>query len=456
MSEENLNKNLKYLAIITLVLIIAYVILQIGSYFMNLVTLFGIAIVLTYVLIEPVNILERFLERYLPPFEFKSHSSTIKMKDIALNIPEIVININKRVFSIVTVYVFFLLLVIIMAIKLIPPAIVQVTEFAKNVPVYAGVIGDTIGDSINYINKKFPQLEMQGLFDGYSDNTTKLDYLKESNPTIIHEIPDNSDTINIYKENQPSTEESTLSSNKISKAQVEKAAIQIAVQFKDSIIAFIQNNAQGAINNLLSVAVGTLTGIGYTLTIFVLSFYFLLDGKNLINNINSFFPKSSLPKLIELENSIHNSLLGFLKGQVFLGILTGLVMLPIYLSFGVNYALFLCIFLAVAEIIPVIGSSIGFVPAVIVILFTNPINLIIVGFLFWLLQTIKDNIIAPKIVGEIIGLHPVTVIFALWIGFQVAGFFGILFAIPVASVINVIISFIIKDNPENKETVPVS
>jgi predicted PurR-regulated permease PerM len=222
-------------------------------------------------------------------------------------------------------------------------------------------------------------------------------------------------------------------------------AIDFALQFKDSIMRFVQANAQGALSNVFTVAAGTVTGIGYLITILVLSFYFLMDGKHLVKGINSLIPKKFLPNAMKIEQSIHESLLGFLKGQVYLGILAGAIMLPVYLAFGIKYALFLCIFLTVAEIIPVVGSTLGFIPAIIIILFTDPMKLILICIIFWIMQAIKDNIVAPKIVGEIIGLHPVTVILSLWIGFQLAGLFGIIFAIPVASVINVIISFIIQE-----------
>ena len=170
-----------------------------------------------------------------------------------------------------------------------------------------------------------------------------------------------------------------------------------------------------------------------------------MDGNKLVNGLNSLIPEKYLSKTLELERSIHESLLGFLRGQVYLGIATGGFMLLIYILFDIKYSVFLSLFLAIAEIIPVIGSSLGFIPAIIVMLFTDPVKILFVWPIFLIFQMIKDNIVAPKIVGEIIGLHPVTVIFALWIGFQVAGFFGILFAIPVASVVNVIISFIIKE-----------
>lgn len=461
MSTDVINKNLKILAIITLIIVISYTLIQIGSFFMNLVTIFGISIIVTYVLLVPVNYLEKFFDIILNGIAgLQTADKNLKIAEKEIELPNAVMFfvekaiklvqkatpfLQKRVLAIFTVYITFLFLIIFIAFQLIPPAIYQVGEFAGNIPSYAE-------KSINYINEKFPEIKIPGLSKVLEKDISTYNSAKKTVPIIIHDQPEGGKLISEYKEIPSITRDKAIERKRISKDQLTDIVKETAIKFQGDIKDFVQNNSQKAINNLVNVAAGTLTGIGYTVTIIVLSFYFLLDGKNLIKSINVLIPKGHIKKIIELENSIHNSLLGFLMGQVVLGILTGIFMLIVYVSTGVKYSLFLSFFLAIAEIIPVIGSSLGFIPAIIVMIFTLPLHkVILVWFIFFLFQTVKDNIIAPKIVGEIIGLHPVSVIFALWIGFQVAGFFGILFAIPVASVINVIISFIIKERTENKE-----
>jgi predicted PurR-regulated permease PerM len=429
---------------------------------MSLVTIFGISIILTYVLLVPVNHLEKLLDRIISAvIGLKTPDSNIKISGKEIELPDIVMFVvgkilfvirksapflHKRVISIFTVYIVFLFLVGFIVSQLVPPAIYQVTEFARNIPSYAE-------DSINYINEKFPQVEIPGLSKALQGDISKYKPDTETIPIILHEKRPDNKTLSLTSTLKEAGDIKASSQKKIGKEQLKDIVTETATKFKDDISAFVQNNAQNAINNIVNLAAGTLTGIGYTVTIIVLSFYFLLDGRNLINYINKLIPEKYLEKTIQLEESIHNSLLGFLKGQVFLGIVTGLFMLIVYMAAGIKYSVFLSIFLAIAEIIPVVGSSLGFIPALIVMLFTEPLlKVVLIWLIFFLFQTVKDNIVAPKIVGEIIGLHPVTVIFALWIGFEVAGFFGILFAIPIASVINVIINFIIAER--TKKTIP--
>jgi predicted PurR-regulated permease PerM len=461
MTNDALNKNLKILAIITLIIFIAYTLIQIGSYFMNLVTIFGISIILTYILLVPVNSLEGLIDKVIfKIIKAKTPEKNVQIGQKVIRLPDIIMVLierglelfkkylpflHKRVLSIFIVYIVFLFIVVFIAFQVVPPAIYQVSEFARNIPSYAE-------SSLNYLNEKFPQVEIPGLNKVMEQNIYQNRPANDTIPVVIHETSPTGEVKQLVKSPKGNIGELVASHKKISQEELKTIVTQTATKFQDDISTFIQQNAQTAISNLINVAAGTLAGIGYTVTIIVLSFYFLLDGKRLIESINKLIPDHLQDKTIELETSIHNSLLGFLKGQVFLGIVTGGFMLIVYMIAGVKYSIFLSLFLAIAEIIPVIGSSLGFIPAIIVMLFTDSLSKIaLVWFIFFLFQTVKDNVVAPKIVGEIIGLHPVTVIFALWIGFQLAGFFGILFAIPIASVINVIINFIICEKSKKEE-----
>lgn len=444
MSDNSLNIKLKVLSIWALVIIICYTLLNICSYFMSLVTMLGFAIVITYILLEPVN----FLEKYLPHIP-----KYIKNGEKDIDISRFTAFFHRRVVSIFVIYVSFIVMVMFLAVKLIPPTAQQVIELASSIPQYATITENKFDDLINYFNKKFPQLNIKSLSTnnttaGLNSSTYKLN---PGNSTI-----NNLDSVNETNSNMLDGSDK-LDSNKnnsgISREQLADIKSNLFQKLSQEVITVVQNNASYALNNILNAASSSLTAIGYIVTVIVLSFYFLLDGSKLVASLNSLIPEKNISKVLEIEESIHNSLLGFLKGQVLLGILTGLFMWPIYSFFGVNYAIFLCIFLAVAEILPVIGSSIGFIPAIVVILFTNPVNLIPVWIIFFLFQNVKDNIIAPKIVGSIIGLHPVTVMLSLWIGYKVAGFFGILFAIPAASIINVIMAFVLDKKINTPEIV---
>lgn len=126
-----------------------------------------------------------------------------------------------------------------------------------------------------------------------------------------------------------------------------------------------------------------------------------------------------------------------------LGILTGVYMFIIYTLFGVSYAIFLGTFLAIAELLPVVGTWIGLTPGILVMLFSDdPFVVIPVWLCSYAFQTVKDNILAPKVVGDVMGLHPVVVIFALIICAKFAGLVGVLLALPLASILNIVLHYL--------------
>ncbi|MBY0356665.1 MAG: AI-2E family transporter [Candidatus Obscuribacterales bacterium] len=201
------------------------------------------------------------------------------------------------------------------------------------------------------------------------------------------------------------------------------------------------------VSRVTDVAMSTMTWLVYGISISVITFYFLLDGEKLKESIIKIFSPKQHAFLHALTADIDKSLQSFLRGQIILGIAFGCLMLIVYTCLGVQYALLLSIFLSLMEILPVIGPPIGLIPAIISVAFhgmTIPGNrlghVIILTIVFTILQQFKDNVVAPKYIGRVIGLHPVLVFIAIMIGARLDGVLGIILAVPAACVINVIFS----------------
>ena len=121
-------------------------------------------------------------------------------------------------------------------------------------------------------------------------------------------------------------------------------------------------------------------------------------------------------------------------------------MIIVYYLLGVHYAVLLGIMLAIWEVVPVIGPPIGFIPTIFAVAFDGTDNIhvnritqmIIVFACFYGLQWLKDNLFAPKYIGNVIGLHPLIVFLAIMIGARIDGWLGIIFALPVACVVQVL------------------
>lgn len=199
--------------------------------------------------------------------------------------------------------------------------------------------------------------------------------------------------------------------------------------------------------HLTTVATSTLTWLFYGLSILILAFYFLLDGSRMSREIAGVFPDAFSARVLSFFQDTDRNLHSFFKGQIVLGLLFGAFMVAVYSVMGVPYALALGIILGVWEIVPVIGPTVGIIPTVIAVLVAGVehihadrfVQLAVVLAVFGILQWCKDNIIGPKYIGNVIGLHPVVIFIAIMIGARLDGMLGIIVSLPVACIVNVFV-----------------
>lgn len=170
----------------------------------------------------------------------------------------------------------------------------------------------------------------------------------------------------------------------------------------------------------------------------VLSFYILLDKEKLINKTKNSIPKRYKKETLALFRDVDTTLTEFVRGRllmaVFVGILTGVILLIL----GIDFAIVVGIVTAVADIVPYIGPFLGFIPAVILASIHSPIKGFWVAIIFVLIQWAENNIIAPRILGKSVGLHPIVILLSLIIGGGVAGVAGMIFSVPLVATFKVI------------------
>ncbi len=206
------------------------------------------------------------------------------------------------------------------------------------------------------------------------------------------------------------------------------------------------------LGNILGVASGTFHIILYILVTAVTSYYFLLDGHKIIEELTKFIPNKHHHHIHNLVVELDKCLRRFYGGMVKLAAINATVMFTTYLIMKVPYALFLVLWHFLSCIIPVVGGWIGLVPALLVIAFTDPLKVWIPLVVYeGFTRLIKDNFITPRIMGDAIGMHPVLVLIAILAGLKTAGLIGILFALPLFGVINVILKYSLKQLEDPQE-----
>lgn len=105
---------------------------------------------------------------------------------------------------------------------------------------------------------------------------------------------------------------------------------------------------------------------------------------------------------------------------------------PIFLALRVPFALLFALLIGVAEFIPFIGATLGIGLVTLLVMLNSFWLGIRVAIAAVVMQQIKDNILAPRLMGEFIGLHPIMIFIALLVGVQIAGVLGVIVAVPIA------------------------
>jgi predicted PurR-regulated permease PerM len=212
----------------------------------------------------------------------------------------------------------------------------------------------------------------------------------------------------------------------------------------DGLRAQWSTSVVGSADVLLASLVGQAAALGGaladTVLILVISVYLLAGAPAIHQNTLKVVPGRYRGVHEFVRTSAARVMGGYLRGQltmslvigVLAGIGTGLLGLPYFVVLGVLAGLF--------ELVPMFGPVLSAVPAVVVALFQPWPTVVWVVIFFFLIQQFESNVLGPRITGHAVGLHPLAALFALLVGFEVAGILGGLFAVPIAGVLWVLAS----------------
>ena len=176
----------------------------------------------------------------------------------------------------------------------------------------------------------------------------------------------------------------------------------------------------------------------------VFTFYLLLERDNLEHRIASFFVgrEERVKKLIV---RIEEKLGSWLRGQLVLSVIIGLLSYIGLTVMGIPYALPLSLIAGVLEVIPVIGPIIAAIPAILIAVVFSPFLGLGVAALYFVIQQLENHLIVPQVMKRAVGLNPLVVILAIAIGSKLLGLAGALLAVPFAVVGQIIVTEIIEE-----------
>ncbi|MCO5387045.1 AI-2E family transporter [Desulfosporosinus sp.] len=174
----------------------------------------------------------------------------------------------------------------------------------------------------------------------------------------------------------------------------------------------------------------------------VIAIYFLADWKGLGEGFFRIIPQRWRMEWRRLWQDINHVVRQFVRGDLFVAVIVGILIGIGVKLVGMDYALLIGLVCGIFDLIPYFGPAIGAVPAILLALTHSPVMALKVTLIIFLVQQLEGNIISPKLMGESVGLHPLWVVFALLACGEIAGFWGMFLAVPLAAVIRVLFKHI--------------
>ncbi len=218
---------------------------------------------------------------------------------------------------------------------------------------------------------------------------------------------------------------------------------------QDRVLQLLRSNAPSA-GQVVGVATGVVGGVfgvfGTLLNLLLLllvSVYLLLEREKITRAVLRTIPETVRDQAVELFHAVERTLIKYLKGQALLCVIMGVLGWAIMFFTVREYALLVGVWVAVTEIIPVLGAFLGAVPGVLIALFFGGFTeALIVAALFLVAQQIEGNVLVPKIQGGSTGVHPLWVLFATIAGTTLYGIVGAIFAVPVVAIVAATIRYL--------------
>lgn len=210
-------------------------------------------------------------------------------------------------------------------------------------------------------------------------------------------------------------------------------------------------SGQGALNQLstrLSDVAGTLTDIVFSLVsgsislvlILVMAFFMAVDENFAKSVITRFVPPEQQPQVQRIMGRIGTRMGQWARAQMLLALFFGVVFGIGLRIIGIDYAVTLGVIGGVLEIIPYVGGFTTVVLASLIALAQHPVLVIPVVIWYTVVVEIEGHVVAPKLMDRVLGIHPLVIIIALFLGGESLGILGALLAVPLAIVFDVLLA----------------
>src|SRR3954449_10995493 len=212
-----------------------------------------------------------------------------------------------------------------------------------------------------------------------------------------------------------------------------------ALQYVQQNQARIRSMASGLTTPAAGVLRGVATGIAGAVTIFVLSYLMVLEGPKMIDGTLNLLSPERADRARRVGTDCAKSITGYISGNLLISVICGVLTYIVLKVMGVPFAGLISLFVALADLIPLVGATLGAVVATVAgFVHSVPAGIVVIVF-FVIYQQLETHLLQPVILSRTVKLNPLAVLVAILVFVELAGVLGALLAIPVAGIIQVLI-----------------
>jgi predicted PurR-regulated permease PerM len=324
---------------------------------------------------------------------------------------------------------------------LVPMISVQSANFAKELPAYTQKARDRVVDLIYRYDRTFG---VPGATKGKSVSPTKnfVDWLLGPSPA-----PHASPAASPQPESSP-TETISAASDKPTLA--DRQRIQVWVEKQIPNLERQLPTLTEQLWGILKKSIGGFLGVtGFLLSLVMVPiylFFFLKERPRIEQRWRDYLPLRASPlkdEIAEVLSQINSYIIAYFRGQLLVCLVDGILIGSILTLFGLNFAPLIGAFVVVLTMIPYIGIVLCWVPAVLIAAaqYGDWWHPFWVTVIFVVVQNLEGMFYAPRIVGNSVGLHPVTVIVSIFLwGLLIGGLLGPILAVPLTATVKVLLA----------------
>ncbi len=203
-----------------------------------------------------------------------------------------------------------------------------------------------------------------------------------------------------------------------------------------------------------SYTAALINSVAAMISMLFIAFYLLLDGQRMISALFQFVPEAQRPRARRILGQSAGAVSGYITGNVTISVICGVAVFVVLVVLRMPYAGALALMVAVLDLIPQVGATLGGVTLVLAGLFISPFKSLMLLIYFIVYQQVENYLLQPLVYSHRVQLHPLTIFIAVVLGGVWLGVAGAFLAIPAAEIIRIVVAEWLASRAEQNHAVP--